>query len=276
MGFLEDYFIAPIVEKTGYNIVNTLAYAGIAVIAVYLLFLIFKKSGIKIGGELFRGVLAFVMFGSATRVVTDSVDGGVFTGVTPLHQVILDSGIYAYGFLTVTPGIYLVVASILLASIAVLHHMRRMDLLMYLGLALFAFHFLLLVPFMGHIAYALPVALLAGIPAYITWKKYGKEAAAVVGGHALDGAATFVILDLFSGAAGKSYFEQHVLPRAIGGLFGTYFTFFLLKAAIAYAAVYLANKEKMKDDERIFFFLVLAIIGLAPGIRDVLRMVCGA
>lgn len=275
MGFFEEFFIAPILEKTGYNMVNTLVYAAIAIIAVYGIFHLFRRIGVKMDNGFFWGVLSFVLFGSTMRVVTDAVDGGVFTGVTPVHQLLLDSGIYAYGFLTVTPGIYIVVAGTLLASIAALHCLRRMELLPYVGLALFGFHFLLLVPFMQYWEYAVPVAVLAGIPTYLIWKKYGAVASAVVGGHALDGAATFVILDIFSVAAGKNYFEQHVLSRAVGEIFDTYFTFYLLKVAIASLAVYLVEKEKMKSDERIFFYLVIAIVGLAPGIRSVLRMVCG-
>lgn len=276
MGIFEEFFVAPIIEKSGYNIVNTAVYAAMAIGAVFLLFHAFRKFGIKINGSFFWGVLGFVLFGSSMRVVTDSIDTGVFGAATPLHQIVLDSGIYEYGFVTVSPGIYVLVAAILLISIAVLNYLRRMELLPYIGLGLFAFHFLLLIPFMGHLAYAIPVLLLAGVPTYIIWRRYGGMGAAVVGGHALDGAATFVILDWFSGNAGRSYFEQHVIPRAVGEIFDTYFTFFLLKVAISAAAVYLVSKEDMKDDERVFFLLAVAIVGLAPGIRDVLRMVCGA
>ena len=275
MGLFEDYFVAPIMEKTGYNLVNTLVYVAIAVAAVYIIFQIFKKYNVKIDTQFFWGTLTFVLFGSTARVVTDAVDGGVFTGVTPIHQLILDSGIYKYGFLTATPGIYIVVAGIFLSTFAILHYIKKPELLPYVGLALFAFNFILLIPFMQYAWLAIPVFIMAGIPAYIIYRKYGAEGAAVVFGHALDGAATFVIIDIFPMFSGKSYFEQHVLSRAVGDLFNTYLTFFFLKVAIATAAVYLANKEKIKEDEKIFLFLVIAIVGLAPGIRDVLRMVCG-
>ncbi|MBD3390214.1 DUF63 family protein [Candidatus Micrarchaeota archaeon] len=276
MGAFEEFFINPILEKTGYNPVNTLVYAAIAVIAVYVLFHVFRRFGVKMDSGFFWGVSSFVLFGSAARAVTDAVDSGVFTGVTPLHQGILDSGLYNYGFLTVSPGIYLVVAGILLLSIAILHTIRRMELLPWVGVGLFAFNLMLLVPFMQYFYYGAAAIFLAAIPAYIILRRYGAIPATVVGGHALDGAATFIILDVFSSAVGKNYFEQHVLSRAVGELFDTYFTFYLLKIAVAAAAVYLVEKEKMHSEERIFFYLVIAIIGLAPGIRSVLRMVCGA
>ena len=275
MGPLEEFFISPIMEKTGYNPVNTIVYAAIALLAVYVIFKILKKTGIKINNDFFWGVLSFVLFGSTMRAVTDSVDGGVFTGVTPIHEGILNSGILDYGFLTVTPGIYILVAGILLATIAVLHCIKRMELLPYIGFALFIPFFLLLIPFMQHVEYAIPVLILTAIPAYFIWKRYGAVASAVVAGHAMDGAATFIILDIFSSAVGKNYFEQHVLSRFVGELLDTYFLFYMVKVAIASMAVYLVEKENLKPDERIYFYLVIAIIGLAPGIRSILRMVCG-
>jgi uncharacterized membrane protein len=112
--FITDFFINPIAERTGYNMFNTLFYASLAIIAVYLLWLLFQKSKIRIDNDFFYGVLTFVLFGSTARVVTDAVDAGTLTAVTPLHKLILDSGFYQYGFITVTPGIYVVVAAILL------------------------------------------------------------------------------------------------------------------------------------------------------------------
>ncbi|MEM4272347.1 MAG: DUF63 family protein, partial [Candidatus Bilamarchaeaceae archaeon] len=197
MGFLEDYFVAPIMERTGYNLVNTLVYVAIAVAAVYAIFQIFRKHNIKIDRQFFWGTLTFVLFGSTARVVTDAVDSGVFTAVTPLHRLILETGIYKYGFFTVTPGIYVVVAAIFLSTFAILNYLRKVELLPWIGLALFAFHLALLLPFMEYAWLAPPVLAMALVPAYVIYRKYGAEGAAVVFGHGLDGAATFMIIDVF-------------------------------------------------------------------------------
>ena len=61
-----------------------------------------------------------MLLGSTVRVVTDAIDAGRFLPITPIHDLILKSHIYDYGFLTVSPGIYLVVAAILLVSLAIL------------------------------------------------------------------------------------------------------------------------------------------------------------
>ena len=107
--------------------------------------------------------------------------------------------------------------------------------------------------------YAYPLAILAGI----------------VAGQALDGAATFFIIDYFSSVSGIDYFEQHVFSAAIGQLGGGFFLFYLLKVAIAFGAAYVLRSEKMDEDDKRFVALILMIMGFAPGIRDILRMVAG-
>ncbi|MDD5096698.1 MAG: DUF63 family protein [Candidatus ainarchaeum sp.] len=274
--FITDFFINPIAERTGYNLVNTLLYAVLAIAAIYVIWLAFRKFKIRIGDDFFYGVLSFVLFGSTARVVTDAVDAGTLTAATPLHQLVLGSGIYQYGFLTVSPGIYVVVASLLLVCVAILHHFQRMGYLKYIGLALFAFHFLLLLPFLQYWMHAIPVLIMAIIPFAIAYHYFRDTGSSlVVGAQALDGAATFYIIDIFSPLAGMAYFEQHVISRAVGEFMDTYLLFYLVKIAIAFAAAYFVGKEKMPMDEKRFILLIFIIIGLAPGLRDLLRMMAG-
>jgi uncharacterized membrane protein len=280
MGILEniinDYYVEPIWAHTGYNIVNTLTYAIIAIVAVFLIYRLIRNK-IEINRHFIYSVLAFVLLGSTLRSVTDSIYSGVFTGVTPIHSWILDSGIYDYGYLTVSPGIYLVTAALLLLSLGVLYRMKQMEKLWILAIVLWIPHFLLLIPFMGYWIYAIPILILAAIPTYIAyWYFKDQILAAIVAGHALDGAATFFVIDIFSKISGIQYGEQHVFSAAIGNIGGSFFFFYLVKVAIAIAAAYLIRGEKMPEDEKRFIALVLMIMGFAPGIRDVLRMMLGA
>jgi uncharacterized membrane protein len=271
--FIYDYFVSPIWERTGYNIVNTLVYAAIAIAAIFALHRALKGR-ISIDDGFVNGVLAFVLFGSTMRVVTDAIDHGKFLPVTPVHQLVLDSHLWDYGYLTVTPGIYILTAALLILSVAILHRLKRMELLPYVGLALWLPHFLLLIPLMSHAVFALPILLLALIPAYIAWMYFrDRNSALIVAGQAFDGAATFFVIDVFAPLVGIQYFEQHVVGSAIGEFFGTFFAFYLVKVAIAFAAAYVLKNEKMDDEDRRFVALVLMIMGFAPGIRDVFRMV---
>jgi len=274
--FINKYYLEPLWSHSGYNLVNTITYAAIAIAAVYALFRLLKGR-VAIDQRLIYGALSFVLLGSTLRVVTDSIDTGVFKPVTPAHQWVLDSHAYDYGYLTVSPGIYVVTAALLLASMGILYKMKRMERLWMVGLALWLPHFLLLVPFMKYAAYAVPIIALAAIPAYLALRHFRDPIlAGVVAGHALDGAATFFVIDVFSGISGIQYGEQHVFASGIGALGGTYLTFYIIKVAISFAAAYVVQKEEMPDEEKRYIALVLMIMGFAPGIRDVLRMVCGA
>jgi uncharacterized membrane protein len=272
--FIYDYFIRPIWERSGYNPVNTVVYALIAIGAIYAIYRL-MKGRVKVDDALVNGTLAFVLFGSTIRVVTDAIDGGVFKPVSIFHQFVLDSHLWDYSYLTVTPGIYILTAAIYLASVAILHKMKRLDLLVFVGLAIWAPQFLLILPFMGYAGYIIPILALAAIPAYAAWKVFGdRTLALVVAGQALDGAATFFVIDYFSKIAD---FEQHVLGGAIGAFFGTFFAFYLVKVGIAFWAAHVLRTEKGLDMEDIrFVALALMIMGFAPGIRDILRMAVGA
>lgn len=56
----------------------------------------------------------------------------------------------------------------------------------------------------------------------------------------------------------------------------TFFVFFLVKVAIALLAAYILSTEKIKAREKYYAVLILLVIGLAPGMRDLLRIMVGA
>ena len=71
MGFFEDYFVSPIIEKTGYNAINTLVYAAIAIAALYIIWRAMKARKFDFASQGFLyAVAAFVLFGSTCRVLT--------------------------------------------------------------------------------------------------------------------------------------------------------------------------------------------------------------
>jgi uncharacterized membrane protein len=93
----------------------------------------------------------------------------------------------------------------------------------------------------------------------------------------LDGAATWVAIDFFSHES-VAYGEQHVIPNFIVSLFPSlgFFTFFLLKTILVVVFIKMLQKEKEKEE--IFYDLFLCaiiIMGLAPGIRDLFRLLAG-
>ena len=289
---IRQYFISPIFERTGYNAINTLAYAVLALCCLYLIWRALRKAGFDFAGKDFLyGVGAFVLFGSTSRVLTDLSDAGAFQNIiagggslAPLYSWLDKAGIFTYGYLTVTPGIYVITALFFLIAIAIGHAMKNGRFPMYAGLALWLPCALLLLPFAGNFGFfALAIAIAAGgwLVAVAALERFGKmklglhEKLAIFG-QALDGAATFVVIDIFGKQEGRQYFEQHVLSSGIGGATPLgFFLFFAIKLALASGIVYFMSKEKMGAHDRALVLIVVAIMGFAPGMRDLLRMLCG-
>ena len=282
--FINNYYLQPIWNHEGYNVVNTVTYALIAIAAIYLLYR-FLKAKVGFNRNFGYGVLSFVLLGSTVRVVTDAIDTGVFKPVTPFHAWVLASHIWDYptpasgilNYFTITPGIYVAVAALFLLSLGAFYKLKRLDLLWVAGMILWLPFFLLLLPFMKFAVYAAPVIVLAIIPAYLAYRYFRDSVlAGIVAAHSLDGAATFFVIDVFSRISGIQYGEQHVFASEIGLLGGSYFPFFLIKIAVSFIAAYVLMKEDMPDDEKLYIALVLMVMGFAPGIRDMLRMMTGA
>jgi len=261
---LREYFIAPIEERSGYNPINTVVYAIIALVAAYLIFKLLNRLGIKTDERFAYSIIPFVLFGSTLRVV-------------------VDANILPYGYLTTTPGIYIVIGFVTLAAVLALRVAGRLELLGYLGIALFIPPFIALLPLFKHFeffAFIIILALLGAALGNVVFNYLKLERAAinrlVVFSHALDGAATYVSIDVFSRMGGITYFEQHVLTNALAQAFGGFWIFYVVKVAFAIAAVYLLEKSSdIKEDERYYVMLLLVIFGLAPGVRDSLRLLCG-
>lgn len=289
---LEDYFIRPIFERTGYNAINTLTYAAIALFSLYIIWRLLKKRDFDFSGKDFLyGAAAFVLFGSTSRVITDLWDAGAIAfaahggGILgAIYSTLYSTRIFEYGYLTVTPGIYILTAAFFLASIAIGMAMKNSRFPLYAGTALWAPCFLLILPFIQHLYFGFLVLLLAGGGSYASYwllSKYGGEKPKLheklaIAGQALDGAATYVVIDIFSKETGKGYFEQHVLSAGIGTATPLGFgLFFLLKVALASLIVHFLRKENMDWKDKALVLIVVGIMGFAPGIRDLLRMLAG-
>jgi uncharacterized membrane protein len=92
--------------------------------------------------------------------------------------------------------------------------------------------------------------------------------------HFIDGAATYRGLDVYG------YGEKHVLPSLLIGLSGTAAVMLLLKFLVVTAVIYLLDVAYREDLERTpslawLVKVAVLVLGLAPGIRDALRLAMG-
>ncbi|MCX8205934.1 MAG: DUF63 family protein [Candidatus Micrarchaeota archaeon] len=281
--FINEHYISPIIMHEGYNPVNTLTYAIIAVICAFLIYKWLKREGIAVDRQFMLRILPFILLGSTLRVITDSIHSGAMQAydglMKPVYGIVLASHIYDYGFLTVTPGIYVVVGLFTIALIWISHRLRKPDLALAVAWVLFAVHFLMLVPLFANFAYAALILAIAGAiaGAYYTLKRNSNVPLhyLVVFSQALDGAATFVTLDIFNRAVGNMYVEQHVFANSLYALVGgTMLPFLVIKALLPIAIIHFLEKEN-DSDERGYIALLVIIFGLAPGVRDLLRLLAG-
>ncbi len=281
--FIEEYFIKPIVMHEGYNSINTLTYAIIAVASAYIIYKLFTRAGVKFDREFIIRTIPYVLLGSTARVVTDSIDTGAMQAydgmLKPIYLAILNSHVYDYGILTTSPGIYVVIGLFAIASMYYSYRSKNYDFGPKAAFALFLLHLFILIPLMKNVLFALIILAIASAITYVYSLIIKKNPVAlhwlVVFAQALDGAATFVTLDVFNKMSGGGYVEQHVFANALAGTFGgSMLPFLFIKVVLAAAIVHILGDER-DANERNFIALIIIILGMAPGVRDMLRLTCG-
>ncbi|RLG16679.1 hypothetical protein DRN62_03220 [Nanoarchaeota archaeon] len=250
--FVYHYFIEPIETGSGYNLVNTTAYAFLLLFFLYLIFKVSRKLGLSWD---LKAVVAF----------------SPFIALTSFSRVLTDAGIYERSFWTVTPGIEFL---ILLPSIFLVFSL-------YYLLKENYWKYALVIGTVGCVIQLLPLRpvnfnslflvisyfLLSSLPLLFLSSKLKVKGLdlSVLLIHFFDASATSVALRYFN------YFEQHVFPRFIIS-----FTFpeimFPLKLAVVGTILYLLKGE---DEQTRFLKLVVFALGLGPGLRDTLRLLCG-
>jgi uncharacterized membrane protein len=266
MGFFEQYFVDPIIQGTGYNIYNTIVYAVLLVIAVLVTFELMKKMKINIDSSFAKGVIPFIVLGGVLRAMEDA---GVVSG-----------------FVFKTPLIYGIIFVAAFVSLAISKLIENRSGFSYYKIwggtgALVALAFIVQVQVSSTAALvyitvitAFWIALLSGLKKISERNKklarfFSKENTALLGVHMFDATTTFVALNYFP------YFEQHVLPSFLISIFGPA-VMFVLKFVVISAVLYLLDKEMREDydrEKRNFIKLAILILGLAPGLRNALRLV---
>jgi len=268
--WIREYFVNPLAQPNDfapYNLVNTIVFAVLALVAAYAIFKLLRKLKISVDAKFFRAIMPFVFFGSFVRVLEDA---------SVLPRAVEAFGWTFYPF--VTPYIYVLTFLIVIASIAIANTTAKTRddfarALFAIGMFLAFGALLCLMVYTtkrNYVALA-EIAAFTAIPAlaYSFWQRSAtyREKTLFVS-QALDGSATLV------GVAFFGYAEQHVLGNAIFSL-GTPFAFYLIKLLFAIVAIELIRREKLGDQEKTYLLLLITIFGLAPGVRDATRVFLG-
>ena len=274
--FLYKYYIDPIRYGQPYTLVDTLTYALILIAAVYLVYRGLRRYKIAIDDELILSTLPFVVLGGLLRVVEDT---GMITSdfhfllITPLifFLIFAIAGVALFlGKLAENAGLVSrysrvyggagIVASLITAAV-----------LVWFGLTEATIALDVLVTILI-LALASSLALWAFLVYGLKWD-YASNILykLLIFGHMLDASATSYGIDLHP----IHYVEQHVVGSNLIELTGTAFSMFLLKIVVLIPAVYVLEIYRRQGNSDLWYLILLAmiVVGMAPGIRDTVRMV---
>jgi len=275
--FIYKYYIDPIRYEQPYNAVETLTYALILIAAVYLIYRWFKKSGFPLDGQFVMATLPYIILGGVLRVIQDSR--------------MIQSDLQ---FLIVTPLIYFVIFFYTVTILVISHYLEKQGLCnsylkVYAGVGIFSvfcvalvllvwgmthtridLFVLAVIPLMATVATLLVFACMRYVlrweyvtdPLYIT----------LLFGQLLDASATSFGIDLHPSV---QYIEQHVVGSALIEWTHTAFVMFPLKLVVLFPAIYVMEMYRKEANPAFWHLVLLAmiVVGLAPGIRDMTRMV---
>ncbi|MEM1578675.1 MAG: DUF63 family protein, partial [Archaeoglobaceae archaeon] len=242
----------------GYNVVNTITWAVILVVTVFLLYRYLEKR-FEINWKFIFATMPYIILGSASRVVEDA---GFLS--PPVSYVFMSPFIFFLIFLLAFPSLlisrrffganyYKVYAAIgLVCAISTL-------LLLFLNLRI---ENPLVLPY--GIIFALSItSVFSLIP-----KTRNLLSLAVLFAHMLDGFESYL------GIQYHNYVEIHVIPNLLVDKFGAV-SLPVVKFIAISSILYLIDSSNEKENLKNFIKLVLLVFGLAPALRNGLRIMFG-
>lgn len=280
--FIYKYYIDPIRYGQPYNIVDTLTYAIILVLSVYLLYrwmaqsAWLAKTGFSIDTAFVLATIPYIVLGGVLRVVQD-------TGM-------IESDLQ---FLLVTPLIYFVLFFFTIGMLFLSCHLMRCgltrDTLSFYrlaGILASVVTFLVLIAWgINNTRVDAPVFLiitamaLVATAAVFGFMRYALKWDYVssplyeilIFGHMLDAGATSYGIDLHP----LVYVEQHVVGSSLIAATGTAFVMFPLKLIVLFPGIWILEQYRRDANPAFWHLVILAmiVVGMAPGIRDMMRMV---
>jgi len=274
--FIYKYYVGPTLNGEPYTIVDTLTYALILICAVYLVYRWLKKTGIDIDQEFIVSTIPFVVLGGLLRVVED-------TGIIPRP----------WNVILVTPIIFFVVFFITVSLLVIARTLEKHGLIASYTRGYAAGGVVACVITAAVLAYfgitetriafgvLATILAMAAVSSAAVWSllRYGLRWSftddilykLLIFGHMLDASATSFGIDLHE----LTYVEVHVVGSHLIEATGTAFSMFALKLAVIIPAIYVLEMYRKEGNSQLWHLILLAmiVVGMAPGIRDMVRMI---
>ncbi|MDI6886653.1 MAG: DUF63 family protein [archaeon] len=273
--FVQTYYIHPITHDTGYNPVNTITWALVLVVCLFLALKVLKKLEIEIARRFIAAVSPYIVVGASLRVMEDAEI------VTP-----------PLSYLLITPLIFFLLffccVTILILSVKLSRSQKRRgyDYTLIFGLIGFIWLIATLTILLGKedIVFGWVLFAVIGISGLLISVIYAIAASfgahfltdrlnvAVLAAHLLDASSSFIGIDILG------YTGKHVIEGLIVTYAGTAAGMYPLKLGILAPILYLVDTQFTDEAEielKNLVLLALIVIGLAPAVRNTLRMMLG-
>lgn len=276
--YINKYYISGIINDTSYNPVDTVTYAIVLGISLFVVLKLLEKLNIELDTRFIIAVVPYIFAGSSLRVLEDS---NIFA--PPLR------------YLFVTPIIYffMFASTVFFLTIAVnLENRGKIkDYHVFFGYAGMMWTVINIAALLviGEVKNPIPAAaiLIFGVVAagiiYLISRSLNftlltnKLNISLLFAHLLDASSTFVGMDWLG------YYEKHVAPTFFINLAGNYIdhpsiVMYPLKLLVFIPVLYMLDyKFDTEKEKRLIALMKLAILvlGLSPATRNTLRILMG-
>ena len=271
-GLIQEFFVDPIVNYSGYNFVNTLVYGAIMLaLAFFVIYPQLSKRGVKFDINFMVSLLPYVLIGIGLRVIEDMRLIG--RSANPLEL----------GYYFISPGIWLLIGGVAIAGLLISKCVAKKKGWNFykvfggvgVGIAVpfLVFDFLNFVAWYEFVLIGVITAVVTGAVYFIIERvkkgffKNDMLNVLAVGSQALDGSATFVATQILSCG------EQHPLSEMILDVHG--FAFIVVKVLLVLVIVYYIDREIQEENLRGFAKVFIIILGSATGLRDIMTVGVG-
>ena len=255
--FINENFLSPLCKY--YTPIGTITYGLLLVMCVVGLYKLLRYLKIKIDKRFFIALFPFIIYGGWTRSLRDYMMG--------IYQSNLFCSPPIYFFIFVVTIVSFLIGIFVERKLKLMKY-EKVAIILSLPLLLYNLTLTNIVNWQGFgiifFLFIFWLALFFGIskfkPKFLT-----KENAFIVSSHLLDASATFTALTFFG------FYEQHVLPSFLISIFGPWIMF-PLKIVVVWPVLYYIDKTEDDVFFRNFLKIVILILGLGLGIRDMLSV----
>ena len=264
--WISKYYIDPIIHDTSYNPVDTITWAIILGLTILVLIKLFRIFGQDVDGVLVLCTIPYILAGSSLRVIEDAN-----LVMTP------------WKYLLITPLIFFLVLVVTVICLIFARKIWGKEFCRNyaaLGLVWTIFNLTLLFTVGFKNAWVIITVFLLGSTLAGGIMLIGR---ALPGLSFLDDRFNFMIiyvhmLDAFSTYIGVDwfdYYEKHVVPNYFIDLTGSAVIMFPLKLLILLPVLSMIDKSIEDPSLRNLTKLTLITLGLAPAVRNTLRLALG-